>query len=221
MNAEDVLKIVDALPEYIKYIYPGYLSMYVYLFFRGKTIKDNNYIFVKAVAISYIYLWLIEWLKNVKLLNMIVNACFFDAPYELKQNMCLIILAILSAFIFYRLALSKTTMKVLDTVGIHTTFYDNEIEVLADFNNGAWLCVYLKDDNVVYEGSLGFKELEETRRKYICLNSYYKYTLGESGKPEEPYICDYGDNPNETVMIFYDSIKRIEKRDTSSVEAVE
>lgn len=42
MSADDILKIIAALPEYIKYIYPGYLSIYLYLFFRGKTLKDNN-----------------------------------------------------------------------------------------------------------------------------------------------------------------------------------
>ena len=86
--------------------------------------------------------------------------------------------------------------------------------MLADFNEGAWLVVYLKDDDVVYEGALGPKELEAERKRYICLNGYYKYFLGEDGKPVEPYIEDYEKNTKETVMIFYDSIKRIEKRDS-------
>lgn len=212
MNADDILKIIQALPEYIKFIYPGYLSIYVYLFLRGKTIKDNNYIFVKAMAISYIYLWLIEWLKHLKVLKVIVNFCFFNAPYELKQNACLIALAALTAYIFYRIAVSKRISCVFSKLGINTTFYDNEIEMLADFNDGAWLVVFLKDDNVVYEGSLGCKELDDDRRKYICLNSYYKYLLDNRGKAEKPYIANHDKEPKESVMIFYDSIKRIEKR---------
>ena len=70
----------------------------------------------------------------------------------------------------------------------------------------------MKDDEVVYEGSLGYKELEEDRRKYICLNAYYKYFLDKHGKPKEPYVEDHENEQEQTVLIFYDSIKRIEKR---------
>ena len=212
MNADDILKIIQALPEYIKYIYPGYLSIYVYLFLRGKTIKDNNYVFVKAMAISYIYLWTIEWLKHLNVLKRIINFLFLNAPYELKQNACLIVLAVSIAYIFYRIAVSKQIGQVFSKLVINTTFYDNEIEMLAEFNEGAWLCVYLKDDAVVYEGSLGCKELEEDKRKYISLNSYYKYFLNDQGMPQEPYVADHSNDSNEVVMIFYDSIKRVEKR---------
>ena len=109
--------------------------------------------------------------------------------------------------------MSSRIIKIFSLLNINTTFYDNEIEALSNYNEGAWICVYLKNDTVVYEGSVGMKELEEEKRKYICLNSYYKYLLNENGKPIEPYIEDHADNPNESVMIFYDDIKIIEKRD--------
>ena len=116
------------------------------------------------------------------------------------------------AYIFYRIAISKHICRILEFFKVRTTFYDNEIEALANFDDGAWLVVYLKDDSVVYEGSLGAKELDPDKRQYICLNSYYKYFLNEEGKPKEPYIEDHADEPDETVVIFYESIKRIEKR---------
>lgn len=213
MNADDILKIIAALPEYIKYIYPGYLSIYLYLFFRGKTLKDNNYIFVKSIAISYIYIWLIQWLGQSVFLSKIANVVFFNAPRELKQNLCLLLVSAFIAYIFYRIAISNQICKILERFKIRTTFYDNEIEALADFDDGAWLVVYLKDDLVVYEGSLGAKELDPDKRQYICLNSYYKYFLNDNGKPQEPYIEDHEKEPNETVVIFYDSIKRIERRE--------
>lgn len=210
MSAEDILKIIQAIPEYIIYIYPGYLTVYLYLFLRGKTLKDNNYILVKAMAISYIHLAVIDWLRGA------LNLCFLKIPDAIKTNAALIIIASLSAYVAYKITLSKRIKKLFDFLDISTTFYENEIEVLADFNSGAWLCVYLKDDNVVYEGSLGYKELDEDKRRYICLNSYYKYYLNKRGKPKEPYIEDHDNEPDETVLIFYDSIKRIEKRNCSS-----
>lgn len=186
--------------------------MYVFFFLKGKSLKDNHYMWIKTIAISYIYLAVLEWLKNVKWIKNIFDYWVGKLPFALKQNLCLIILSITLPYICYRITLSDKALKVLELLKINTTFYDNEIEMLSDFDKGAWLCVYLKDDKVVYEGSLGYKELEEDRRKYICLNSYYKYFLDKKGKPKEPYIEDHGEETGQTVMIFYESIKRIEKR---------
>jgi hypothetical protein len=212
LNADDILKIIEVIPEYIKYIYPGYLTIYIYFFLRGKTLRDNNYIFLKSVAISYIYLSMIECISSIKLFQTINNKLLI-IPYSLKLNIALISIALLFSYFAYRIAMSSRIIKIFSLLNINTTFYDNEIEALSNYNEGAWICVYLKNDTVVYEGSVGMKELEEEKRKYICLNSYYKYLLNENGKPIEPYIEDHADNPNESVMIFYDDIKIIEKRD--------
>ncbi len=205
MTAKDISEIIAGIPYYITYIYPGYLTMYTYFFLRGKTLKDTSYIFIKVIAISYVYLGILEWIKKL-------DFTWLPLPIQLKQDMALITISLLVAYLAYRIVRSKKIIKFLDSLQINTTFYENEIDVLSDFDQGAWLCVYLKDDNVIYEGSLGYKELDEDRRQYICLDSYYKYYLDKQGKPKEPYIEDYGNNPNESVLIFYDSIKRIEKR---------
>lgn len=209
MSADDILKILESIPEYIKYIYPGYLTMYIYFFLRGRTLKDSSYLLVKAAAISYIY---ITFLNSLCLLFIKDNVKMPEMNKLIIENLCLILLSVMTAYLSYRVTTSEKIEKMLRVLKINTTFYDNEIEVLADFNKGAWLCVYLKDDSVVYEGALGFKELEEGKRKYICLNQYYKYYLGEDGKPKEPYIEDHENDESQIVMIFYDSIKRIEKR---------
>lgn len=60
--------------------------MYTYLFLRGKTLKDNSYIIMKSIAISYIYLWILEWIKDIKWLNNIDDSIFKSVPYELKQS---------------------------------------------------------------------------------------------------------------------------------------
>lgn len=206
MTPEDILTIINSIPEYIEYIYPGYLAIFLYLFFKGKTIKDNSYIIIKSIAISYVCIVFKETCAEILHLE------FLKIPYALKENICLIILSIGGAYILHLLTSSNKVQEMLNKIGIDTTFYDNEIEALSDFGKGAWLCVYLKNDKVVYEGSLGNKELEEGKRKYICLDAYYKYFLDEEEQPIEPYIEDHEGNYKETVMIFYDDIKRIERR---------
>jgi len=197
MNAEDIIKIIDVIPKYISYIYPGYLTIYIYCFLRAKTIKDNKIVLVKSVMISYIYIIIIDALHIDCLLN---------------RTIILIIISVVVSYICYRLTRFQRLLNLFNRLKIYTTFYDNEIETLANFNKGAWLCVYLKDDEVVYEGALGPKELEEGKTGYICLSGFYKYYLDNNGKPIAPYIEDHANNNDQIVMIFYDSIKRIEKR---------
>lgn len=198
MNAEDILKIIEAIPEYIVYVYPGYLTIYCYYFLRGRTLKETNAIIVKTLAISYIYI-------------SIGNCCNINGG--IIRDIMLIAMSLTVSYMAYRITKSRRIITVFSALKINTCFYDNEMETLAEFDRGAWLVVYLKDDNVIYEGSLGLKELEEGKRQYISLDRYWKYYLNEDGTPREPYIEDHSNNPRETVVIFYEDIKRVEKRD--------
>ena len=191
MSAEEIKEIIQVIPECIIYIYPGYLTMFVFLFLRGKNIKEDNYIWIKVIAISYIYIAFKPFAKY------------------------LICISIIVAYIWNRIIISDTMKWIFNKLKISTTFYDNEFEMLSDFNKGAWIRVYLKDDAVVYEGSLGCKELEDGKQRYISLQGYYKYLL-QDGKPVEPYIEDNSSNPQIEVIIFYDSIKRIERLQINS-----
>lgn len=199
MSADDVLKIIDAIPEYITYIYPGYLTVYAYYFLRGKTLKETKPALLKSIALSYVYIAMVDAtaLKNI-----------------LLKNVFYICIALMIAYIAFQIAKSHGILELFDYLKINTTFYDNEMETLAEFDKGAWLIVYLKEERVVYEGSLGLKELEDGKRKYITLNKYKKYFISEEGAPKKPYIKDFTRNEKEIAMIFYDTIKRVEKRDT-------
>ena len=188
--------------------------MYIYWFLRGKTLKDNNYVIIKSIAISYVYISIIHGFSNIEFTSYFTNSDFLFFRCEILINTILILVSMTFPYILYRIIISDIIKQVFKKLKIDTTFYDNEIEMLADFDKGAWLCVYLKNDNVVYEGSLGMKELEDGKQKYICLTNYYKYILDDNGKPMEPYIEDHGNCCDEIVLIFYDDIKRIEKRKT-------
>lgn len=200
MSSEDIIGIIDAIPQYIKYLYPGYITIYVYTFFRAKHISDSTSVVIKALALSYVYSVIID------------RMCL---PSELYVNLMLILLAVGVAYMAYLVTKSEYTLHILQELDIETSFYDNEIEALQNVETGTWLVLYLNNDDVVYEGWLHHKELEEGCRKYLVLSSYRKFLLDENGKPVNPYIEDNDNNKGEEVIIFYDDIKRIEKRDTS------
>ena len=199
MAADDVIKIIDSIPQYIRYVYPGYVAMYIFSFLRGNTLLETKAVIVKAIAISYIFT---------------VISSVFSLTTEIGEDAVLIVMAVAFPYAAYRIGKSQWVKEWFKRLKINTTLWENEMESLAGDDNKAWLVVYLKDDIVVYEGSLGDKELEAGRRQFITLEAYYKYYVDEDGKPKEPYIEDHEGNYEEKVVIFYDNIKRIEKRDT-------
>ena len=199
MGADDIIKIIDAIPQYIRYVYPGYLAMFIFCFLRGTTLRETKAVLVKAIAISYIF---------TVILSLI------PLETEIAENAVLIVMSVILPYIAYLFGTFRWVKWVLRHLKVNTTLWSNERESLIGDDNCGWLVVYLKDDNVVYEGSLGNRELEAGRRQFITLEAFYKYRLDKKGYPKEPYIEDHEGNYEEKVVIFYDSIKRIEKRDT-------
>lgn len=198
MTADDIIKIINYIPDYILYVYPGYLTIYCYFFFRAKTIPNDKFILIKSIVISYIYVSLTDFIpvENISLVNI---------GY--------ISLSIIVAYIAYRITISEKILTIYRKFKIYTTYYGNEVEALAGARNGAWLIVYLKGENVAIEGSLGYKELEEGKERYIILESYIKRSVGNDNKLSEIPIISYEGNYEEKITIKYDDIRHIERRD--------
>lgn len=198
MSADDIIAIINAIPQYIEYFYPGYITIYIYYFFRAKHVPDTKAVILKALGISYVYSVILSKVNDGS---------------TMMYNFWLIILSVMVAYMAYLFTKSETTERIFRILNVETCFWDNEIEALQGLDVGAWLVVYLIDEDVVYEGWLHFKEMEPNRRQYITLTNFRKYLISnETGKPVEPYIEMHDEDAEEEVTIFYNKIKRIEKR---------
>lgn len=211
MSANDIIQIVDNIPKYLVYVYPGYITIYLYYFFRGITVKETKGILLKAIILSYIYISVLSKFTNFMKLSKCIDVQSFP---NVGIGICL--MAVSVAYLAYRLVISDTAISYLEKLKIHTTFSMNELEEIEkDCVDGTWLCVYLKDSNIAYEGFLSKKEMELDRKQYIVICGYRKYAIGDDGKSVKPYIYDYDDNQNEKVIIYFDEIKRFEIRDNT------
>ena len=211
MNTKEFIDIINIIPAYIKYIYPGYLTIYVFLFFCDKKIDDNNYLLMKSIAISYIYIEFLRAFKTIHIVNSKLLLLYGTSAYEFLANTALIMVSLIVAYIGYRFVKSKFANKVFSFFNISTTYFENELEWLSNYGDGAWLVVYLNDSDVVYEGSLNTYNYTNDH-PYIRLTRFCKYRLQDNGKPKEPYIEDHANEPNESVTIYRENIKIIEKR---------
>lgn len=69
MMNEEIKQIIEELPRYICYLYPGYISMYLFYYFQALTLQDTKAKAIKSIAISYIYILVVD--KIVGLFNTI------------------------------------------------------------------------------------------------------------------------------------------------------
>lgn len=201
---DNILKVVQILPEYIALLYPGYITIYLYYFFLGRHIKDSQWLFGKSICISYLYTVICS---QVVLKFQLPDSLFLN-------NFLLLVLGVIGGVGTAKLRESEWFMKVLAWLQGSNTYALDEFEVIRDSDRSAWVCIYLKECDFVYEGSLRESEIESVENKYICLSGFYKYKLNKKGKPIEPYIEDHEGNNNEKVIIHYNDILLIEKRNT-------
>ncbi len=204
MDKELLVFLLNELPKYISLFYPGYITIYLYFFFCGKNFKDSSWIVAKTIFISYLY--------NVACKSILEKTEHYS---EMNINAALLVLAIIIGVAAAKIRDSKNFETILNCIKDDTVFQEDEFEILRNEDRSAWVCIYLKDSDTVYEGSLREVNLyTKDNEKYICLSGYYKYMLDEKGKPIEPYIVNAASDNEEKVVIHYSNIKVIEKRNT-------
>lgn len=194
MSADDILKILDSLTKYVVYFYPGYVTIYVFYFLKTYTLSDRKEIIPKAVAISFFYKLFLDKIP---------------ISSQFGYHFLMLILSIIIPYLCYLIQQSEYFAEVLNFLNIATSFEDNEFDLLDKGEIGPWLIVYLKDEDVVYAGFLGDRELEEKKRKFITLRKYRKYQVKNGRKTKK--LLEKHDYDDEIVVIYYESIKRVEK----------
>ena len=195
MTAYDILKILDSLANYVVYLYPGYITIYIFYFLKGITLEDTKGIAIKSIVLSFLY-------------KLCVDKLQFNS--DIGYHIAMIAIAIIVPYVGYCAQKNKLVKKIFVILGIHTMFEDNEIDYLNTGTVAPWVRVYLKNTDFVYEGFLTEYELEGNKRQCVILKKYRKYLLDETGKPQKPFIHNFCTD-DDAVVIYYDDIKIIEK----------
>lgn len=216
MTSEELIGFIDTIPRYICYIYPGYISMYLYYYFHSLTLDETKAKVLKSIAISYIYNIVLK--AVFEKMNCIPFITVRNDISGIWFNLFLILLSIFVPYIVYKIEKKEGFLeRVKRKLDINTSFSKNEIEVLQKkYHDTIWIYVYMKENSIMYEGSLTEKELEISRTRFFCLSKYRKYMLKENGEKEK--LADYSDDEKEKVLIYFDMISHFEIANVDKVE---
>lgn len=209
MTVKEISEIIELLPMYLCYIYPGYITMFLFYYFRALTLSDTKAKVIKSIVLSYLYI-IMSRCYIIPRLNAL--ACFnISNQYDsLEFNIVLIILAVVVPYLIYMFLYKNGLMeKILRKLGIETTMDRNEIQMLQrKYSDNIWIYVYLKNGNIMYEGSLTEQELEHGKSRFFCLSKYRKRLIKTNGKLKT--LADYSQDEKEKVLIYFDQISHFE-----------
>lgn len=159
--------------------------------------KNTKVEIIQSICLSYVYLIM---LSNVPSHNII------------QKNFFLIVISVLVGYLAYVITSSSILLTLFKSANVHTSTAKNEIDfLLGGERKPLWLRVYLKDTSLIYEGWLIGHDLEQGSNRFIILSKYRKYLSSQDGTLGE-CIADH-DSEEEKIIIYYDNISRIEKRD--------
>ncbi len=199
MTIEIVRQILEVLEKYFIYLYPGYVTLFIYYFSKAKKIHFNKSFSFMCVIISYIYILLYRFIVGREVID------FVEVDYVVILCMSIIIPTVWS-----RISRTWWIEKFLNRLGFYTSIEDNVwdyIQYRDKEKKGIVLKVFLDDKDLMYEGSLRYREYDPEGESNICLSGFRRYT-----KKDGVYIPkqNYNNDNSRWVLINIKEITRTE-----------
>ena len=183
------------------------LSWFI-IFAKARGTKLNKSTLGISVVISYVYIVLYKFFFKTDV-----------SQFSNKDYVILLIFSILLPVIWHWISRSYFAEKVLNKIGINTTLEDtvwDYIQYRDKEKKGIVLKVFLDDKDIMYEGSLRYRESDPEKEQAICLSGYRRY-VKENGRyiPKQ----DYNNDNSRWVLINIKEITRSEIKYASQSSA--
>ena len=196
---EVVKGVLELLEQYFVYVYPGFVTILVHHFAKARGTKLNKSTLRITVVISYVSIVLYKFFFKTDV-----------SQFSNKDYVILLIFSILLPVIWHWISRSYFAEKVLNKIGINTTLEDtvwDYIQYRDKEKKGIVLKVFLDDKDIMYEGSLRYRESDPEKEQAICLSGYRRY-VKENGRyiPKQ----DYNNDNSRWVLINIKEITRSE-----------
>ena len=206
---DGIFEIIDEMPNYISYIYPGFITIWIFCFLRGNRFKMTKSALLLSVCISFFYISSMQYFL-VPFINEKLSISYISSDIKnVKFNIVLFILAVIIPYLVYQIITWEDFDLLLRNVEIYTSVQQNEFDVLQeDYEQAIFITMYLKNTNISYSGYLKQKDMDKDSRRFLCLWKYRKFIVMKNGKLKR--IEDHTKDDKERVIIYYDDISCFE-----------
>lgn len=197
----DLVKLIDNIPNLFIYFIPGYITLYIKQIYRHEKDKKTNHLLILSIVLSFIVNSVVEMIlyciKYFHMFNFIIN--------DTVKTFLLIIVAIIFAIVSIIYKDSKIEGKINSFLGNEVISEPDVWNYAMKASEGAWVRVYLCDENLIYEGKLIVYTMDpDDKEREILLSSYSSYYFNDREGIEEY------DDDKKTVLIKCTNIRNIE-----------
>lgn len=180
------------------YIYPGIISLSIYSFVIGHSMKENKITLLKGMSLSYIYVSILSFLLERP-----------ASSFGLFENFILIFASISLPIILNFIKKSKLLVAILKALNIYTEPDDNWLDLIKSKggDKGIALKVFLDDQNLMYQGKLREHESDTSREQIVCLSGFRRYV-----KKKDKFVLnkEYSGDNSHWVALKIKNVTRIE-----------
>lgn len=193
--------IIDIIPKLFLYFIPGYIALSIKKHFKSEKDCKDTHMIILSIVVSFI----ITSVTDIALfwISKFMNKQFIIS--EMNKNLILIFISILIGclwVIYYDSSIEKYINKLLNcNMNSQSNVWNKAMRA----PNGAWVRVYLYEQDLLYEGKLENYTIDpEESNREILLTSYTSYSIKTKDKIEEY------DDDRKTVLINCKDLVNIE-----------
>lgn len=201
MNIDDVVKLINILPNIVIYVAPGFIFIQVFNYImdiRGKDLKNS---IMEYILSSYIIIAIIKFICNK--FHYEVNI------YENTIQVTICVITILLSYIIAILLKSQIWTTFMRFIIVNKSNSTNIFHDIIDSNLGTWVRVYIPSEKLIYDGAfIKFDYKGSYQDSFIVLSNYCTYRYGDGNIDED--ILNDNPSPLEHVAIKVSEISRIE-----------
>lgn len=203
-----ITDILQILNNYITYIYPGLISIFVYNYLEGKKVEENSVIVIKSIAISYLYMVFLQ-----KVIQFDLNIPMLT---KIFPHVVLLIVSIILPIALYKIVNAKWFEKIQKWLKITTRRSSNPIEIALSKGENPWVCVYMDELGIMYEGYIRNYVKDVDRLTYLMLSQYKISKLKDNiNEYELTYPASIQGTVSDVskkdwVILYFEHITRIE-----------
>lgn len=183
-------ELINLIPLILNYVVPGYIFYSIIKFQFENKYKNDKYIIFKSVVLSYF----VNGISSI----LVKKNCILFPIISIFISICM-------AIVYINIIDKNWFVNLLQKVNLYKTFRKDMISDIVDLKLGMWLCIYLKEEEVIYLGKLiHYEDVTEDNHRYMLLSCYSCYSY------DGMKLVEHDEDNTNCVLLNIVNVDRIE-----------
>lgn len=196
-----IAESLEVLSKYFVYLYPGFISLFIFRFANGKNFVENKTSILKAIVISYVYMLILSYFTGLDM---------NPENITIGEQFILLGVSVGVPIVLHAAGKWEWTREFLYGLGIKTAIKDDILDIITALdsaNEGIVVKLFMDEKGLMYEGNLRMHESDIEREQVIAISRFRRY-VRQDGRFVVTH--DYSGDHSRWAVLKGKDISRIE-----------